>query len=428
MSDGEEELSRELGLLGATTIGLGTMIGGGIFILPSIAAGNAGPASAASFAIGGLISLLAVLSHAELSTDMPTSGGGYTYVERAFGPLWGSVVGWSMWVGLVFASAFYAVGFGQYLRFFSDDVPLAGGALAMAAFVVAVNYYGSSETGTFQNAVVIALVGLIALFVGAGLPNVEPETLAPLNPEGWTAVVATAGTVYVTFIGFEVIAASAEDIEDPTRTLPRAMFAAVVVATALYVAVMVVSTGILPRGDLRNSGMPIADVASQYLGAVGASIMVIGALLATVSSTNASILSASRIGFAMGRDDLLPEWFSTTHDSFGTPHRAVAVTGVVVFVLVVARTELKLLAEVAGMAHLVAFALVHLSVVVMRREDDYDPKFTIPDALYPWVPVVGFLASVGVILQMEFRVVAGGVGIVLFGAAWYFVRSGIDAV
>ena len=421
MSGEDETLSRELGLLGATTIGLGTMIGGGIFILPSLAAANAGPASMASFAIGGIISLLAVLSHAELATDMPTSGGGYAYVTRAFSPLAGSVVGWSMWAGLMFASAFYAIGFGQYLRYFYSDLSVVVAGLVMAAVVIGINYYGTSETGLFQNLVVIALVGLIVAFVGTGIPHVDRETLVPLNPGGWSAVVATAGTVYVTFIGFEVIAASAEDIEEPSRNLPRSMLASVLIATLLYVVVMFVSTGVLPRDELGASQMPVADVAAAYFGSIGAGAVVLGALLATVSSTNASVLSASRVSFAMGEDDVLPERLAAIHDSFGTPHLSILLTGIVVFALIGARTGLKLLAEVAGMAHLVAFALVHLAVIALRGEDDYDPTFRIPDRLYPWVPVVGFFASFGVIIQMEPLAIAGGIAIILFGALWYTI-------
>lgn len=421
MSDGEDALSRELGLLGATTLGLGTMIGGGIFILPSIAAENAGPASVVSFAIGGLISLFAVLSHAELATDMPTSGGGYAYVTRAFGPLAGSIVGWGMWAGLMFASAFYAIGFGQYLRYFYDGIPIVGAGLVMAAIVIGINYYGTTETGTFQNLVVVTLVGLIVVFVGLGVPHVEWNTLAPLNPNGWSAVVTTTGTVYVTFIGFEVIAASAEDIENPSRNLPRSMLASVIIVTLLYVVVMFVSTGVLPRDELGSSRMPIANVAATYFGSVGAAAMVLGALLATISSTNASMLSASRVSFAMGEDDILPERLAAIHGSFGTPHRAIILTGVVVFVLIGARTDLKFLAEVAGMAHLVSFALVHLAVIAMRGEDEYDPTFRIPDKLYPWIPTVGFLASLGVILQMDPPIAVGGVGIILFGALWRLV-------
>ncbi len=402
------------------------MIGGGIFILPSIAAAEAGPASMVSFAIGGGISLLAALSHAEIATDMQGSeGGGFEYVHRALGPLLGSVVGWGMWAGLVFATAFYAVGFARYLTFFAGDLPIPVLATALAVALTALNYYGAAEAGWLQDAIVATLLVLVVAFVATGVPNVSRETLAPLNPNGWGAVVATTGTVYVTFIGFGVVATAAAEIERPERVLPLSMLASVVVPTVLYVLVMFVSTGVLPVSELEGSRVPVADVARVYLGGVGAAAMVVGAALATVSSANASILSAGRVSFAMGTERVLADWFAALHDRFGTPFRAVVITGVGVVALVAVRVGVQLLAEVASFMFLLTYGLVHVSVVKLRRDaDDYDPSFRIPEPLYPAAPVVGVAATLGVMTQMNPVVVGGGVVLSLLGAAWYIVYVG----
>ncbi|QLG50313.1 amino acid permease [Natrinema halophilum] len=421
MSSGEQELARDLGFLEAYTIGLGTMIGAGIFVLPSIAADQAGPASMISFFLGGTISLMAALSLSELATGMPKAGGSYYYVNRALGPFFGSIIGWGMWAGLTFASAFYMIGFGQYLLpglgqyvgFLAGwgQVGITVAALVMAAFLTAVNYYGVKETGALQNVIVLTLVGLIFAFLGLGI--LSGPTLGEFNPEGWPAVAATIGTVYVTFIGFEVIATSAEEIKNPSRNLPLAMIASVVTPTLMYVGVMFVSTGTLSIEVLSSSPIPVADVAEVFFGPLGALLMIVGAVLATVSSANASILSAARVNFAMGRDRILVNWLNEVHDRFRTPYRSITATGIITLALIAIGVGVGTLAEVASFMYLVTYALVHVAVVVLRRADpdDYDPSFRIPGLVYPIVPIVGAIACLAVLFQMSVEWVPAELGV-----------------
>ncbi|WP_123539268.1 amino acid permease [Halosimplex salinum] len=429
MSETEQELARDLGFLEAYTIGLGTMIGAGIFVLPSIAAEQAGPASMISFFAGGLVSLLAALSLSELATGMPKAGGSYYYVNRALGPFFGSIVGWGMWAGLTFASAFYMIGFGQYLLpglgqyigFLAGwgQMGITVAALVMAALLTAVNYYGVKETGALQNVIVLTLVALILAFLALGL--FSGPTIGEFNPNGWPAVAATIGTVYVTFIGFEVIATSAEEIKNPSRNLPLAMIAAVVTPTLMYVGVMFVSTGTLSIEALTVSQIPVADVATEFMGPIGALAMIVGAVLATVSSANASILSAARVNFAMGRDRILVNWLNEVHDRFRTPYRAITATGILTLVLIAIGVGIGTLAEVASFMYLVTYALVHVAVVVLRRANPeaYDPAFKIPKGLYPIVPILGFVACLAILVQMSIIIQAIGTVIVVFGVLWY---------
>ncbi len=426
----DQELARDLGFLEAYTLGLGTMIGAGIFVLPGIVAGRAGPASMVSFLIGGAVALLAALSLSELATGMPKAGGSYYYVNRALGGLFGSIVGWGMWAGLMFATAFYMLGFGQYLAGLHPLFPIIASALVMGALLTLVNYRGVKETGSLQNVIVILLVVLIIGFIAFGLAAIDPTLLDPFAPEGWGAVGLTAGTVFVTFIGFEVIATSAEEIKNPGRNLPLSMIAAVVTPTILYVLVMLVSTGVLPVDVLEASNIPVADVAGEYLGAIGALAMIIGAVLATVSSANASILSAARVNFAMGRDKLLSEWLNQIHSRYRTPYRAILATGGVILLLIAGPLPIDTLADVAAFSFLITYALVHVAVIVLRRADpdDYDPDFRIPGPLYPAVPIVGGLACIAVMVQMRTVVQLIGLGIVGVGVVWYLVYARDRAV
>jgi nucleotide-binding universal stress UspA family protein len=291
----------------------------------------------------------------------------------------------------------------------------------MAALLTLVNYRGVKETGSLQNVIVILLVGLIVGFIAFGLSVLDPSLLTPFNPHGWGAVGLTAGTVFVSFIGFEVIATSAEEIKDPARNLPLSMIAAVVTPTILYVLVMLGSTGILPVEALEGSEIPVADVARQFLGDAGSLAMIVGAVLATVSSANASILSAARVNFAMGRDKILADWLNEIRGTFRTPYRAIVATGVVILILIAAPVPISTLADVAAFMYLVTYALVHVSVIVLRRAgpEGYEPDFLIPSGLYPAVPILGLVACLGVIAQMRPVVQLTGAGIVAVGIAWY---------
>lgn len=427
---GDQELARDLGFLEAYTIGVGTMIGAGIFVLPGIVANNAGPAGMISFVIGGVVSLLTALSLSELATGMPKAGGSYYYVNRAMGSFFGSVVGWSMWAGLMFATAFYMLGFGQYLTFFYGNIPVAWSALGMAALLIAVNYRGVKEAGVLQNLIVILLIGFILVFLAFGVFNIDWSVFRPFNPNGWGAVASTAATVYVSFIGFEVIATSAEEIKDPGRNLPLSMIASVLTPMIFYVLVMLVSTGVLPVAELASSYIPVADVASEYLGTIGALMMVIGALLATVSSANASILSAARVNFAMGRDKILTSWLNKVHSKFRTPFRAILITGVVILVLIGMGVGIETLADVASFLYLITYALVHVAVIVLRRAEpeDYNPDFKLSSWAYPTIPLLGAVSCLIIVAQMRPIVLMIGGGIAIVGVLWYFGYAASRAI
>jgi nucleotide-binding universal stress UspA family protein len=203
------------------------------------------------------------------------------------------------------------------------------------------------------------------------------------------------------------------------------MILSVVLVTILYVLVMLVSTGVIPIDALGASSIPVADVITVYLGPAGVIAIVFAAVIAAISSSNSSVLAASRVVYAMGRDGIVSEWLNASHPRFFTPHRAILVTGGVIALLVSVGLGvdaiISLLAEAASFSFLVAYSLVHVSLVVFRRADpdEYDPSFTLPTPLYPTVPILGVVLSLVVISQMAPLIVALGVGIVALGVVWY---------
>jgi APA family basic amino acid/polyamine antiporter len=428
------ELERNLGFLEAMTLGGGTMIGAGIFILPGLAAEGAGPASAISFVIAGFVALLAALSLAELATGMPVAGGSYHYVNRALGGLFGSIVGWGMWTGLMFASAFYMIGFGQYivapLPFLDGRALIVLLGLIGLGLITGINFYGTDESSGAQNIMIGAELVVVLIYVALGVFFIDPGNLDEFAPTGVSGVVATTGVVFVTYLGFEIIATVAGEIERPGKLIPLTMVLSVVSVTLLYAAIMIISTGVVPYAELGGSLVPVSDVAAiTMFGAVGVAAVTVAAAIAAISSSNSSVLAASRVIFAMGRDGLMSDRLNVTHSRFNTPHRAIMTTGVVTGVLVLAGLRVQeivaLLAQVASFSFLVTYGLVHVAVVVFRRADpgEYDPDFEMPSLLYPAVPVLGISMTVVVISQMELPVIFVGTGIVFLGAVWYVVYA-----
>ena len=435
---GDEELAKDLGLVSAMTIGIGTMIGAGIFVLPGEAAQEAGPIVVASFLVGGVIAMVNALSISELGTAMPKAGGGYYYVNRALGPMFGSVAGLGDWMGLAFASAFYSIGFGQYLTtlapipglFFLSDIQI--GALIAGAIFVGVNYIGAKETGGIQTVIVFTLLAILGVFAVVGWFSFDYSTLvgsggwAPMD-NGYGAVLPATALVFVSFLGYAKIATVAEEMKNPGRNLPIAIIGSVAIVTVIYGILVTIMLGVVPWPEL-SLDAPVADAARVAfpggLAGVAATIMTLGALLATASSANASILSSARINFAMGRDKIVTDWLNDIHPRFATPYRSIAVTGgMILFLIAFLGRDLQILAKAASVLHLIVYALMNMALIVFRETDpvDYDPDFRVP--LYPITPIVGTILSLALIGFMAPREIALAVVFVVVAVGWYFIYA-----
>ncbi|MCL7417266.1 MAG: amino acid permease [Halalkalicoccus sp.] len=428
----DEELAKDLGLLSALTIGIGTMIGAGIFVLPGAAVRIAGPLAAASFVLGGVIALFTALSASELGTAMPKAGGAYFYINRALGPLFGSVAGWGNWIGLTFASAFYMFGFGEYVAAFVSVPGIGLGPLALsgpkivallgAGFFVGVNYVGAKETGRLQNVIVVTLLAILVVFTLFGVLNADFETLRPLAPDGYTALLPVTGLIFVSYLGFVQITSVAEEIKNPGKNLPIAVVGSVVIVTAIYALVLIAVLAAVPNSLVAGNDTAVVQVAELLIGPLGGAAMLFGGLLATASSANASILSSSRINFAMGREKIVSPKLNEIHPKFGTPYRSIAITGVLILLFIVVG-DLELLATAGSVLHLVVYGLLNLALIVMReaQPSGYDPDFTVP--LYPITPILGAVLSFALIGFIEPTVIVLCAVFVAFAAVWYLAYA-----
>ncbi len=418
-SDKAHGLVRELGLKEGIAIGLGTMIGAGIFVLAAIAAERAGPAAALSYIFAGTLCLLIALVVSELATGMPRAGGSYTFITQALGPLAGAVVGPGNWLGLTFATGFYLLACGEYLSLIIPIPPWIGSLLAGLVFT-GLNYRGAKVTGSIQNLVVVVLVIILVLFIGVGLPNVDTELYQPFSPQGWGAVVGIIGLIIVSFTGFEKISTVAEEMKRPERNLPLAIVGSVIIATAIYALILFVMTGVFSYSEIGHLEAPLVEIAGEIAGPAGTAMMLAAALLATLSSANAAILASSRISYGMGRDRVLPGWFSYIHPQHNTPARAILVTGSIATLLSLTG-QAETLAEISSALFMISYALLCLSVIVMRssRPRWYRPSFRAP--FYPVLPVVAGLLCLSVIITMAPESRAAGLGLVGASLVWYLV-------
>ena len=422
----QDDLRRELGFWDALTIGAGTMIGAGIFLLAGVALELTGPAAIFSYLAAGLVCMITAASAAELATGMPTSGGDYFFVSRSLGPALGAISGVGIWLSLTFAISFYLFGLGEYLSQFLPLTPFWG-AFGGGVLLTALNVYGAKESGQMQVIVVLTLLGILGAFCGIGAFYIEWGNFTPFFPFGGAPVASTTALVFVSFLGFVKIAAVAEEIKDPAKNLPRTLIGSVALVTLLYVVILLVIGGIFEQETIGEVRDPLTQAARILAGPVGAGAIIFAGLLATVSSANASIMASSRINLAMARDRMVPNWLSAIHETLLTPHRAILLTGVLALSFLFIES-LEQLAKIASVLQLYSYAALNVGCVALRvaQPDWYEPSYRTP--LFPFAQGFAAVACLGIVLYSGPFAQIAIVVLIVASLAWYFVwgRSRVD--
>jgi amino acid transporter len=427
-----KDLQRDLSLYAVVTISIGAMIGSGIFVLPGLAFKIAGPAVVLAYPLAGLIVLPAALSKAEMATALPESGGTYLYIDRAMGPLMGTIAGIGSWFSLVFKSAFALVGLGSYLLLFLPGVPIKAVALALGVMIVLINIFGVKQTGSVQAIVVTAVLAALTVFLADGFTSIQfGKFQHGLFKTGTEGLLAATGFVFVSYAGVTKVASVAEEVENPSRNLPIGMLLSVGLMMVIYSLIAITVVGVTDASTLKDSLTPMADAAESFLGPIlgswGPLVISVTAVLALASMGNAGVLASSRFPFAMSRDSLAPESLSKISSKFHTPIAAILVTGVFL-VLLIAFVDVVELAKLASAFKILVFSLINLAVIAFRegRADWYDPPWTAPG--YPWVQIAGVGGGIGLIAFMGKLPLAGAAGIVAGGFLWYqfYGRKRVD--
>ena len=415
-------LERDLGLYAVFTISIGAMIGSGIFVLPGLGAKITGPSIMVAFLLAGLIVLPAALSQSEMATAMPEAGGAYLYIDRAMGPLMGTVAGFGVWFSLVFKAAFALAGLGAYLVFLAD-IPGKGIALGLATLLIILNVLGAKKTGGAQAFVVTAVLAAIVFFIVTGVPEVDTNRLDPFLAHGFDGLITAAAVVFVSYAGVTNIASVAEEVKNPKRNIPMGILLSISIMLILYPAIVYVMVGVTPLDTLSGSDTPVATAAEQFLGSVGVDVIAVVAVLALTGMANAGLLSSSRYPFAMSRNSLAPGFFMRI-GSRGTPVYSILVTGGILLALV-AFVPLIELAKLASAFQLLIMSFINLALIAFRESklEWYRPSFKAP--FYPWIQIFGIVAAGALLSQMGAIPILGAVAIVVGGVFWYrgFGRS-----
>ena len=422
-------LKRELTLINVYAIATGTTLSAGFFLLPGIAFNEAGPAVVLSYLIAAIPLIPAMFSMVELSTAMPRAGGAYYFLDRSMGPFVGTIGGLGTWLALVLKTAFALIGMGAYIRIFWPDVPVVTLAVCLAFFFGVVNLFGARKTGTFQVFMVFALLLILFVFIGEGLPQINSQNFDGFFDKGGVSIISTAGLVYISYVGITNIASVAEEIENPERNLPLGVFLAIATAIAVYAVGTTIMVGILPAEKLAHDLTPVASAAEVLFGNWGKIGVTVAAVIAFASVANAGILSASRYPLAMSRDHLIPGKFSKLTPR-NIPHYGIAVTvGLIIFLVM--SFDIASIAKLASAFQLMMFALICFAVIVMResRIEAYDPGYRSP--FYPWMQLFGVFSPVWLIAEMGMVPILFSLALVTLGTVWYIsyarervVRSG----
>ncbi len=425
---GKRQLVRTLGLSQILMLGIGGTMGAGVFVLTGHAAGLVGPAVILVFLLAGLQSLPNSLSYAELASSFPVAGGGYAYISKATAGMLPFSVGWVSWFSSMFYAALSAVGAAYSLQVFVPGLPVSLTAVGMVLLFAFISLRGSEEAGRTQVILAAILLGSLALFVIGGL-------IAP-NGFRWSTFYSAGGffiyeswvenmarifqaitLVNVLFVGYEVIATTAEEAKSPGRNIPLAILGTIFICALVYCAVAFVALGVIPASQLGSSSTPLSDAAARFLGPWGAQMMGLAGLVATITSLNTAMLSSARVALALSRDGYLPAILARIHPRLKTPVPAIVLSGLIVALAALSGDEV-FLSYVSNFGYMFVVFFTNVSLILLRRKfPDVPRAFRTP--WYPVMPILGCLGIIVVEVFTEWHALLVGLGMIAVGLIVY---------
>jgi APA family basic amino acid/polyamine antiporter len=425
---------RTIGLFGATGVGVGAIVGGGILALAGVAFATTGPAAILAFAINGVIAMLTALSFAEMASKFPESGGTYTFSRKVLSVEAAFSVGWVVWFASVVAAVLYALGFGHFAivligdlmsateigrpAWFGHTMAVPGVAIIATLLLAGQLSLAPSGGGMWAN---IVKVAVFAVLVFGGFwaiarqgPRETSEALQPFFHGGLTGLVQAMGYSFIALQGFDLIAAVGGEVRNPSKTIPRAMILSLTIALSIYLPLLFVITTVgtsegqsiaAAAGDDPEGIVAVA--ARNYLGTAGYWLVIVAAVLSMFTALQANLFAASRIALAMSSDRTLPALLQRRSANRGTPVFAIIVTALLVSVLVLAVPNIAAAGAASSLIFLVTFAIAHWLAILVRQRSALNPSpFRAP--FYPLVPVVGGLACIGLAVFQGFAVPLAG--------------------
>ncbi len=428
----KKQLVRTLGLAQILMLGIGGTMGAGVFVLTGHAAGKVGPAVILVFLLAGLQSLPNSLSYAELASSFPIAGGGYAYISKATTGMLPFAVGWVSWFSSMVYAALSAVGAAYSLKIFLPFLPVSLTAVVFIAIFGAISLRGSQEAGRTQVILAVILLTSLALFVILGLILPGGFTWATFYGESgffiqegllnnMVVIFQAITLVNVLFVGYEVIATTAEEAKNPERNIPIAVVGTIFICAAVYCTVAFVALGVVPANVLGGSSTPLSDAASHFLGGWGAPLLGLAGMIATVTSLNTALLSSARVALALSRDGYLPPFLSRIHPRLKTPLPAILISGALIALSAVSGDEV-FLSYVSNFGYMFVVFFTNVSVILLRRKfPDHKRAFRTP--WYPVTPILGCLGIIVVEVFTEPHALVVGIGLIAVGLVVYQLRQ-----
>ncbi len=419
MASTEEEgkrLEKTIGPVGLTALGVGAIIGTGIFVVIGEGAAAAGPAVVLAFVLAAVTCLFSALSYAELAASVPVSGSAYTYSYATLGELVAFIIGWDLVLEYGVSVAAVAVGWGANVNEFLEPAfgvripdaistsPEDGGVFNLPAvfIVLAITLLlvrGTRESSTVNTVMVVVKLVVLVFFIVAAFTGFDSGNLEPFSPEGASGITSAAGIIFFAYIGFDAVATGSEESKNPGRDLPIAIVGSLVISTVLYVLVAIAAVALAPAELLGDSEAPLAEALKQGTGlAWAAGFLAFGALIAITSVVLVIMYGQTRIFFAMCRDGLMPKSFAVIHPRYGTPARLTIGFGLLI-ALLAALVPLSEIVKLVNIGTLFAFVLVNIGVIVLRRtRPDMARPFRCP--FVPVFPIIGIALCVYLMIDL----------------------------
>ncbi|NBC65956.1 MAG: amino acid permease, partial [Bacteroidetes bacterium] len=412
---------RNVGLFMAVMIGIGAMMGPGIFALPSEVAGSAGPLGIIAYLAMGVLTLFTAFSYSELGAAIPIAGGGYSFTSRTLPRPVAFLTGWFFWIGNTFACSLYAVIFALTIKaYFFPEISVFLVVLATTAIFTVSNLFGQAEALKF-----ITIMNIIELIVllGVGILGafqVEPANLEPFAPMGLGPLIPTMGLIYISYVGFDLITVAAEEIVDPSKTIPRAIFITLGTGIAIYVLLLWVMMGVVNYSELAETSTPFIFVADHLFGVWGRWAGILATIMASLSAFSVTLGASARVLFALGRDGHFPSVFSRLHEKYKTPHISLFVCAGLVVVLG-ASGVVRLLASASSFGYLIAIGIVNYTVIALHeRMPNLRKPFKV--ILYPVVPILGIISCWFFVPTLDSQSILLGVALTAVGGILYLFQ------
>jgi amino acid transporter len=433
---GTGELKRTIGLFQLSMFGIGATIGTGIFFVLSEAVPVAGPAVIWSFVFAGAVAGLTAICYAELASAVPVSGSSYSYAYATLGELVAMVVAACLLLEYGVSAAAVAVGWSQYLNELFDNLfgftipddlsqaPEQGGifnlpAMLLVGMCALLLIRGASESAKVNAVMVVIKIGVLLLFVVLGIQGWNSDNLSDFTPFGVSGITSAAGIIFFSYIGLDAVSTAGEEVKNPRRTMPLAIIIALITVTSVYVAVAIVAVAAQPTDAFEGQEAGLAAILEAVTGSTWpATVLAAGAVISIFSVTLVVLYGQTRILFAMGRDGMIPPLFHRVNPRTLTPVPATIIVAVVVSLLA-GVLPINFLAEMTSIGTLVAFMVVSVGVIVLRRTAPDLPRgFKVPG--YPITPVLSIIGCLWIILDLRFVTIAVFVVWSAVALAWYF--------